>query len=62
MGELGYGLDLPEEPLGSHRRGQVVVQNLDGHLAFMLQISGEVGRSRTTATDGSSTRSRSARA
>ena len=40
--QVGGGLDLGEEPLGADDGGELRAQHLDGHLAIVLDIVGEV--------------------
>ena len=40
--ELGRDLDFAGEPLRTHYRGQLGVENLQGHRAIVPQIAGEV--------------------
>ncbi len=50
MIEPGDDLDLAIEPLWSERRGELGSEHLDGHLAAVLQIIGEVDRRHSPAT------------
>ncbi len=40
--EVGGGLDLDHEPLGPEHGGQLGLQDLEGHLAIVLQVLGQV--------------------
>ena len=40
--ELGGDLDFPEEPIGPERRGQFRPEDLDRHLAVVLQVLGQI--------------------
>ena len=42
MGERGGELDLAEEALAAERRGEVLVEDLDGDVAVVLEVVGEV--------------------
>ena len=42
MGQLGHQLDLPEKPLGAHGTGDVRPENLDGHVATVAEVAGQV--------------------
>ena len=44
MAEVGGGLDLAEEALGAERRRQLGPQHLDGDLAVVLEVLGEIDR------------------
>ncbi len=44
MLEIGGGLDLGEEPLGADHRGQLGPEDLDGDLALVPEVVGEVDR------------------
>ena len=44
MAEVRGGLDFPEEALGAECGGELGAENLDGHLAMVLEVLGEVDR------------------
>ena len=44
MVQGGGGPDLPEEPVGPDGQGQLRTQDLEGHLAPVLEVLGEVDR------------------
>jgi hypothetical protein len=48
MGEAGGDLDLAQEALGTDDGGELGVQDLDRHLAGVLQIVGQVDRGHAT--------------
>ena len=43
-------LDFAEEPLGSQRRGQLGPEDLDRHLAMVLEVFGEIDRGHAART------------
>src|SRR5438034_6346130 len=43
----GDGLDLPQEPLGADHRRQLGLEHLNGDLATVLEILGEIHRGHT---------------
>ncbi len=51
MGEARGDLDLPQEPLGAERCGQLGMQDLDGDSAAVLGILGEVHRRHTAPAE-----------
>ena len=42
MGERGGEVDLAQEPLAAERLGEVRVEDLDGDVAVVLEVAGEV--------------------
>ena len=48
---LGGYLDLTEEPFRAESGGKVGPEHLDGHLAMMLEILGQVDGCHAAATD-----------
>ena len=50
MRQVGRDLDLAEEPLGPERGGEVGPENLQGHLAVMPHIFGQVDRGHPALT------------
>ena len=42
--QVGDGLDLAQEPLGADHRGELRPEDLDGDLAIVLQVLGEIHR------------------
>jgi hypothetical protein len=40
--QVRRGLDLGQEPLGADHRGQLGTEHLDGDLAIVLQVLGEI--------------------
>jgi hypothetical protein len=44
----GDGLDLTEEPLGADHGGQLGLQDLDGDVAVMLEVFGQIDRGHPT--------------
>ncbi len=44
MGQLRRDLDLAHEPLGAESGGELGAEHLDGHLAMVLEILGEIHR------------------
>ncbi len=44
MLEIGGELDLREEALGAQHRGELRVEHLDGHLAVVPDVLGEIHR------------------
>ena len=44
MLQVGDGLDLAQEPLGADHRGELGAQDLDGDLAVVLEVLGQVHR------------------
>ena len=42
MAEAGGGLDLAQEALGAERGGELGAEDLDGDLAVVLEIFGEI--------------------
>ena len=51
MLQVGRGLDLGQEPLGSDHRRQLGLQNLERHLALVLQIVRQVHRGHAALTE-----------
>ena len=50
MLQLGRDLDLAVEPLRTDGCGQLRVEHLDGDVALMLQIQGQIDRGHAAAT------------
>jgi hypothetical protein len=50
VGQVGGDPDLLEEPLGAQNGGQLGSQHLDGHLAGMPAVLGQVDRGHASAT------------
>ena len=48
VSQVGSGLDLSEKPLGADRRRQLGLQDLEGDVAVVLQILGQVDLGHTT--------------
>ena len=46
--EVGCGFDLGQETLGADQGGQLGLQNLEGDLALMLQVIGQIDRGHAT--------------
>jgi hypothetical protein len=51
MAEAGGSLDLAEESVGTQRCGQLGPEHLDGHLAAMLQVVGQVDGGHATSAE-----------
>jgi hypothetical protein len=50
MPEIGDGLDLVQEPLGADQGRELRPQHLDGDLAVVLEIVGQVDRGHPART------------
>lgn len=48
--QIGDGLDLPQEPLGSDHCRQLRPENFDGDSAMVLEIFGQIDRGHTALT------------
>src|SRR5438132_12985062 len=44
MVEPGADMDLLEKSLGAEHRGEIRAQHLEGHVAIVLQVPGEIDR------------------
>ena len=51
MLQLGGDFDLTEEAVRPERRGEVRLQDLDRHLAVVLQVLGEIDRGHPAGTE-----------
>jgi hypothetical protein len=49
--EIGYDVDLAEEPVRPGRRGEALTEDLEGHASAMAHIPGEVDRRHATLAD-----------
>ena len=51
MSEMSGSSDFLDETLGSHGRGEVRVEDLDGDVSLMFQVVRQVHRRHTADTD-----------
>ena len=42
MGQVGGDPDFAQKPIGPERRGQIGTQDLDRHIPFVAEISGQI--------------------
>ena len=49
MGELGGDLDFPQKALGAEHGGELRPEHLDGDLAMVFEVVGEVDRGHSPA-------------
>jgi hypothetical protein len=51
VSQVGRDLDLPNEAFGAEARGKLGPEDLDGNVAVMLQVLGEIDGGHTAAPD-----------